>query len=489
MAELPPDADASGNRGLTLPGYKYLGPLNSLNRGLPRNKLDAAAKKHDEAYHKIDDYFVKTKNYKEFEKRVKKADQEFLQEVSEFTPSSTYEQVAKWLATGGIGTKYLLEEAVGVVYPTGDSVDCAYEIASMEAVNSSSVIGGGVRNTPNVHSFQFKKKFTFAIESTKATYTKDATNCVYNTYIHSLPWQYLFFYLTEKEFDDMTTIFHTSRVTGVGIKITNLGNRTPFITSANAVNYANANSQTTIGIWENLEGTLPVTMGNSINSEVLYGKTIKDLTTGSEQDPNHSTAQAKLITNTITYTLGTKAQENLHLPPLIMEAKILYNATNSIGPIYEQQYSPADGTFHTHNEKIKHQASTVIRNADNPHTLNVSTGGLGNTTLKTSLTKKYDTATVDNINIGPNMFTGASQGFMPSIGVGIVPLLNADGSLEKAILNIMVETYINLESISHGTNLLMAGYDKPQPNTNYMKMSIDKKWAGGYTLAGAPVIE
>lgn len=36
--------------GLVPPGYKYLGPGNSLDQGEPTNPSDAAAKEHDEAY-------------------------------------------------------------------------------------------------------------------------------------------------------------------------------------------------------------------------------------------------------------------------------------------------------------------------------------------------------------------------------------------------------------------------------------------------------
>lgn len=480
------DQPPEGSRGLTLPGYKYLGPLNSLNRGLPTNRLDAAAKKHDEQYHKITDYYKKTKNYKQFESEVRKADLTFLEEVKEFTPESTYDQVASWLATGGIGTKYLIEQVTGVLYPTADN-EPAYDIANMETFNANSMIGGGVSNNANVHSFQFRKKFTFAIESTKATYTKDNSNTVYKTYIHSLPWQYLYFYLTEKEYYDMCAIFHTSRVTGVGIKITNLGNRTTFVTSAAAVNFANANSQTTIGVWENLERTMPVVMGNQIQSVNLYGKTIEGLEVGQEKDPDHSTAQAKIITNTISYHIAN-TQKNLHLPPLIMEAKVLFNATNSIGPIYDKHWTPKDGTFHTKNDGITNENATMIRTENNPTQMN-TLGQTKGISLTPSLTKPYESATVDNIVIGSNIFTNANMDFMPSIGIGIVPLLNADGSLEKSVLNIMVETFINLECISHGTNLLMAKAGGPQPNTNFMKMSVNKKWSDKYTIQGAPVME
>lgn len=489
MAEQPPPTEQQGSRGLTLPGYRYLGPLNSLNRGLPRNALDGAAKKHDEKYHKITEYFKKTKNRKQFEQGIRQADEEFLDEVRTFAPPTVYDQVAKWLAQGGIGTKYLIEQATGVIYPTGDEQVTAYEIADMEPSNPNSVVGGGVVNSENVHKFQFRKKFTFAIESTKALYTKTNDKTEYITYIHSLPWQYIFFYMTPKEYQDMTTIFHTAKVTKVGVKITNLGNRTPFVTSANAVNYANANSQTTIGIWENLERTMPVEMGTNISWQTLYGKTIKDYPVAEKQDPEHSTAQAKIISNAIKYTIKN-TQENMLLPPLIMESKILFNATNSIGPIYEKDYAPVDGTFHTKHERIHNMIDNkVIRNSNAPLLLDVNSAATQTISLKTKQTKEYEKATIDNVNIGQDLFSNASQGFQHSLGVGIVPLLNADGSLEKAILNIMVETYINLEAISHGTNLLMGTMSAPQPNTNYVKMAIDKKWTNKYTLAGTPVME
>lgn len=41
---------AQNKKGLTLPGYNYLGPFNSLFNGKPTNKADEAARKHDLAY-------------------------------------------------------------------------------------------------------------------------------------------------------------------------------------------------------------------------------------------------------------------------------------------------------------------------------------------------------------------------------------------------------------------------------------------------------
>jgi len=61
---------------LTLPGYRYLGPFNRLDKGPPQNVSDAAAREHDVAYERyieegLNPYF----NYNE-------ADEEFLEKVS-----------------------------------------------------------------------------------------------------------------------------------------------------------------------------------------------------------------------------------------------------------------------------------------------------------------------------------------------------------------------------------------------------------------------
>lgn len=485
MAAQPPEEDE--RRGLTLPGYKYLGPGNSLNRGPPVNDLDAAAKRHDEQYHKITEYYKKTKNRKQFEESVRRADDQFIEEVIEVAPVNTYDGIARWLAIGGIGTKTILEKYIGVVWPRLDDQD---EDGTMEVpANTNSVIGGGVQNDRHVHHFEFKKKFTFAICSTKADYSKSSSEVVYNTYIHSLPWQNIYFYMTEKEYADMTTVFHTAKVKKVGLKITNLGNRTPFLTATSAVNYANANSQTTIGIWENLEKLAPVHMGKSISPTTLYGETLDRLTGGTNLDPEHSTAQAKIIDNKIAYHFKLNGvNKQFHLPPLIMEATTLFNATNSIGPIYEKEYDVKDGTFHAANEGFETDDS-ILRDMGAPQLISASSGGLRSATYVRHRTKKYEEATIDNLTIG-GLFANAQKEFAGSLGVGIVPLLNKDGSLEDAILNIMVETYIQLECTSHGTNLLMGKYNKPQPNTLFAGLSVDRyRWNSKYAMTGAPAVE
>ena len=66
-----------GSRGLVLPGYNYLGPGNSLDRGEPVNEADAAAQKHDQEYQKLldqgDNPYL----------RYNHADQEFQEELKD----------------------------------------------------------------------------------------------------------------------------------------------------------------------------------------------------------------------------------------------------------------------------------------------------------------------------------------------------------------------------------------------------------------------
>ncbi|KAL4721502.1 hypothetical protein ACJJTC_013476 [Scirpophaga incertulas] len=88
----------------------------------------------------------------------------------------------------------------------------------------------------------------------------------------------IFMYLTHKEYDDMIAGHHTASVTSTYMKIYNLGNRTPFVASSGTVQYANANSQTTIGIWEDMGRHGMIKLGENITPATLYGKKIGELT-------------------------------------------------------------------------------------------------------------------------------------------------------------------------------------------------------------------
>lgn len=67
------------SRGLTLPGYKYLGPFNSLDNGEPTNASDQAARKHDAMYKQLSDKHGFFAPYFKFSK----ADQDFINEAKD----------------------------------------------------------------------------------------------------------------------------------------------------------------------------------------------------------------------------------------------------------------------------------------------------------------------------------------------------------------------------------------------------------------------
>lgn len=357
----------------------------------------------------------------------------------------------------GISTKRLVENYTGILYPRaeiGETVEHNMQPGhDGPAGNPASVIDGGVSNTSNTNTFSFSKKFNFNIKSTKLQYKKTISSATSEyggtliiTYVHSLPYQMLYFYLTEKEFNDMRSINHTARVCSASIKIVNLGNRTPFVTGQNTVSFANANSQTTIGIWENLENIGPITLGKNITAETLYGKILEDLpeaaTTDMDKTLYGATSQSKPIDNKISYEFVTERWKNksrqklndgnFYIPGLLMQAGILYNATNSIGEIYSKSYTPKDGTFHKYNNAW-YNVQTGMRAEGNPHEINLSTGNITDfklTRVASNHKVSYDTATIDNVMFS-GLEGGGSTSIGASLGIGIVPLLNNDDTLHN----------------------------------------------------------
>lgn len=100
-------------RGLTVPGYKYLGPGNSLNRGQPNNQIDEDAQEHDQAYDK-----AKTSQ------EVSEADNKFVNKALDHIVNAINlkENSANTIGAGigaiGIGTKQAIEKHSGVIYPS-----------------------------------------------------------------------------------------------------------------------------------------------------------------------------------------------------------------------------------------------------------------------------------------------------------------------------------------------------------------------------------
>lgn len=68
-------------RGLTFPGYRYLGPFNDLNSGEPINELDEAAMRHDYEYARLG-----TRAYYYWNS----ADEKFLEDIKEIDSTEAY---------------------------------------------------------------------------------------------------------------------------------------------------------------------------------------------------------------------------------------------------------------------------------------------------------------------------------------------------------------------------------------------------------------
>lgn len=104
------------SRGYTLPGFKYLGPGNSLNQGEPTNRVDATARTHDIEYSTA----ATASDIRQSDRRFIGANINHLSESLQGNRSIS-ETVGAAAGTIGIGVKYLAESAVGVQYPSLES--------------------------------------------------------------------------------------------------------------------------------------------------------------------------------------------------------------------------------------------------------------------------------------------------------------------------------------------------------------------------------
>lgn len=379
-------------------------------------------------------------------------------------------------------------------------------------LTGANIITTGVKNSENSKIYTFEKAFAFNVQSELLKYklkqTREYETAEILTWVHTLPWQYIYFYLTPKEFHDIQTENHTAKVIKVHVEIINLGNRTPFITGTKSVSYANANSQTTIGVWERLEELGPFQCGNNLMHKQLYGLSHRyndNLRKATAMQNIHyhdhgAAQQPIMLDNRGSYHIQVSEKEQgaviplndntFFLPPLVGHAKMLYNATNSIGTIYEKEYSPMDGTIHKFNNGYNHEGNVPRR--QNPlEQIDVSTGKITQTPLTrigVMSQSKYTTTTIDNLYFSPLQGT-ASDRVLHSLGIGVLPLINPDNKLEKSVLSLIVKTRITIEGKSHGTNVLMDFNRYPQPNTYEIALRTQQnEFTNMYGMAGLPIV-
>lgn len=103
---------------LTLPGYKYLGPGNDVDKGPPVNAIDAIAKKHDEDYEKVTMELKETGDVEEGKKKIQEADKKFIENLADIEASTVHEFIGKHVGITGILAKSTLEKVLNtILYP------------------------------------------------------------------------------------------------------------------------------------------------------------------------------------------------------------------------------------------------------------------------------------------------------------------------------------------------------------------------------------
>ncbi|CAG5047372.1 unnamed protein product [Parnassius apollo] len=226
-----------------------------------------------------------------------------------------------------------------------------------------------------------------------------------------------------------------------------------------------------------------IKLGEGIIPKTLYGSRLGELNVQNQhrQIPgeNQSAAcQGKFIDNRLEYwyhngindgtsTFPNSVEQYSYLPAIIASAKIFYNATNSIGLIYEKSYTPKDGTFHLKNDAWRFMNYDYLKNRNPVHNIVLRTGEQVAVQHTAADPIKYELATVDNY-LYNNYRDTPELHFIPPVGIGILPLLSNDGNHENSILNIMVEMGIEVETQSHGGNVLFTAMRNAQPNPTVM---------------------
>lgn len=77
---------------------------------------------------------------------------------------------------------------------------------------SPPIITTGINNEVNKKTYKFQKAFAMNVESKLLEYqltkNREFNIALVRTWVHTLPWQFVYFYLTPKEFHDIQSCNH-----------------------------------------------------------------------------------------------------------------------------------------------------------------------------------------------------------------------------------------------------------------------------------------
>jgi hypothetical protein len=524
------DSGIGPSIGFTVPGFNYLGPGNPLDNGPPTNRVDEVARQHDLRYSEAQLLFEQNHDSEEVFKYIQEADDSFLVDLSEIEPTSYTESFGKIIGKTGIGLKRGVENILHTtLYPSlnkdmdTDAVDGESSSNFKTVLNQAAIPSGVISinegiTKPQIQLYKFKKHFNIAFDSHPMEFKKtvsDANNkhgiTTIIPYIHSLPWQMLYFYITEREFNSVINSCHSAYVDTITIKIFNMGvSSTTIQSSGTSLKTISTNQY--LGVWKGFEQYGPVSLGDKITPEFLYGKTYGEMkqSTGSTANTYPSTdlgaiSEIKRVDNRISYPKITstwqnnkdeKIEESNMLPPPLLEmATIVANASTNTGLIFQHVYKPKDGLFHNRSSAF-HNASVIQHK---PYEQNIDIADNGKISdakyIITSNVKnntpaiKYEDCTVNNMFFRSLRASNQLE-FMDGLGIGLFPFRMKDDTLLDTTLNVYIQTEITIKGESFGGSVHFGGKSTgPQCNPNRVYLVHEKKKFGNaYASDGLPTL-
>jgi len=326
-----------------LPGYKYLGPGNSLEAGEPVNEADAIARDHDHEY-------ATARNSEDIRRADEKAAKSFGQSLFN---KPTFGAFAGAI---GLNAKQAVEHYIGVQYPrnmkrTSDQTDSLKKfkgndsndisMSGVEDINMENnkveraQVGGGntgaggvagaelivsrpLRNNLMGTLMTLKKTFFWRLKSCDSTIVTSIDNNSYKqciTPFFDFEPAFAGNYFTKRELDRLSEL-DGAKLHSLSMKITSMGMTSPFRTATDA----------SAGTVSQLNGHLMVWDEQTPMNSISYAeyKTVK--TAASSNTPTISADKASSVKYADRYDFGGARDV-----PRTMETAIVYSLTAPTG--------------------------------------------------------------------------------------------------------------------------------------------------------------
>lgn len=324
------------------------------------------------------------------------------------------------------------------------------------------------QNNSNV--WHFSKTFNIGFGSQCLQYKKvDASAELSNdqidvySHIHSLPWEKLYFYLTENEYKTITNTCKEAYVEGVRVKIFNLGVSHSEKLLSSVQHRVNGSSY--FSIWRGFDKIGACTPGNKITPEVLYGKPLSSLVESPfvrsvPKDDVGAISEMAIVDNRVVYHYTTTCGEQVDhrkdqqmlLPSYLDKSLITLNADDDTGLVYKMTYKTKDGQLHKSSVESLDVPSKYLKELEQNATLTGidETDHLGYFQTNADqgfggFTADYKDATIVNPHL-ESLGGKAPLHLVDALGVGILPKSDEVGIPLESTLELMIKTDIIIRS-------------------------------------------